>query len=418
MKRAMWRSAAWIVAVVAVSASTAAGGNPATAPGPIALAPAWLQPPAMTAAEGFDRDDGIRAMFFDGVPYQGKPTRVFAWYGAPKVEPGKKVPAMVLIHGGGGTAFADWVKLWVGRGYAAIAMDTCGCVPLGKYGDWKRHEHGGPPGWGGFEQVDGPAEEQWPYHAVSSAILAHSLVRSFPEVDAERVGVTGISWGGYLTCIVAGLDDRFRFAAPVYGCGFLGENSCWLGEFDKMGEDRSARWLSAWDPSAYLPQATMPMLWVTGTNDFAYPMDSLQKSYRLPKGPRTLCITVRMPHGHNGPGEKPEEIRAFADSILKDGKPLAKVTGHGRREDDGRTAWAGFESAVPVAKAELVFTKDSGEWQQRKWEAQPATVDSAAKEVSAALPEGATVYYLNLIDDRGLVVSSEHEVVGADGDSK
>ena len=26
-----------------------------------------------------------------------------------------------------------------------------------------------------------------------------------------------------------------------------------------------------WDPSKYLPSATMPMLWVTGTNDFALP---------------------------------------------------------------------------------------------------------------------------------------------------
>jgi hypothetical protein len=94
---------------------------------------------------------------------------------------------------------------------------------------------------------------------------------------------------------------------PVYGCGFLGENSAWLADFKKMGEARAARWLSMWDPSVYLPRAKLPMLWVTGTNDFAYPMDSLQKSYRLPSGPRALCITVRMPHGHGGPGENPPE---------------------------------------------------------------------------------------------------------------
>ena len=34
-----------------------------------------------------------------------------------------------LVHGGGGTAFADWVKLWNSRGYAAIAMDNCGSIP-------------------------------------------------------------------------------------------------------------------------------------------------------------------------------------------------------------------------------------------------------------------------------------------------
>jgi hypothetical protein len=35
--------------------------------------------------------------------------------------------------------------------------------------------------------------------------------------------------------------------------------------------------------------------------------------------------------------------------------------------------------------------------------------------VSAAVPEGATVWYLNLIDERGLTVSSEHETVDSGG---
>ena len=37
--------------------------------------------------------------------------------------------AMVLVHGGGGTAFDAWVRAWVKAGYAAIAMDTCGALP-------------------------------------------------------------------------------------------------------------------------------------------------------------------------------------------------------------------------------------------------------------------------------------------------
>ena len=71
-----------------------------------------------------------------------------------------------------------------------------------------------------FGSIDKPPTEQWSYHAVAAAIRGHSLIRSFPEVDAQRTAVTGISWGGYLTCIVAGLDSRFKAAVPVYGCGF------------------------------------------------------------------------------------------------------------------------------------------------------------------------------------------------------
>ena len=89
---------------------------------------------------------------YEGPAYQGKPMRVFPYYGVPSVNDGtergdKKLPAMVLIHGGGGTAFDRWVKLWNSRGFAAIAMDLCGCVPVGTYGNWQRHEMGGPPGW-------------------------------------------------------------------------------------------------------------------------------------------------------------------------------------------------------------------------------------------------------------------------------
>jgi hypothetical protein len=111
-----------------------------------------------------------------------------------------------------------------------------------------------------------------------------------------------------------------------------------------------------------------------------------------------------MIHGHGGPGENPEEIRVFADSILKGGVPLLKITEQGR---DGNKAWATFEGKTPVAKAELNITKDLGNWSKRKWDALPANLDAAGK-VTAILPEGVTVYYLNLFDNRGCVVSTEH----------
>ncbi len=361
--------------------------------------------PAFQPATEFKEKD-VQAVYFDGLPYHGQPTRVFAWYALPTLKPGQRCPAMVLVHGGGGTAFAAWVRLWTSRGYAAIAMDTCGAMPKGSYGKWERHELGGPPGWGGFESLEEPIEDQWTYHAVADVMLAHSLIRSFPEVDPERTGLTGISWGGYLTCITAGVDARFKFAVPVYGCGFLGDNSAWLEQFKQMGADKTGRWLALWDPSIYLSHAAMPMLWVTGTNDFAYPMDSLRKSYRLPKGSRTLCIRIRMPHGHGGAGENPEEIHTFADSFFESAPALPALVTQGR---DGREVWAKFRSPEPLKQAELVFTKDLGKWQDRKWESLPAALDAATGETRTTLPDGVKVYYFNAITSSGLVVSSEHE---------
>lgn len=359
------------------------------------------------------QEPGVRAVLYESVPWKGKPTRVFAYYGVPAgASANSKVPAMVLIHGGGGTAFAEWVRQWNRRGYAAIAMDTCGAIPDkapdGKpfSPEKKHHETGGPAGWGGFDQIDSPPADQWTYHAVASVLLAHSLLRSFPEVDARRTGVTGISWGGYLTNIVAGVDPRFRFAAPVYGCGFLGEDSAWLTNFEKMGKERASRWLGLWDPSEYVGRAKMPMLWVSGTNDFAYPLPSLQKSYRLPHVKRTLAIRVRMPHGHPQ-GAAPEEIAAFADAILRHGKPLAEIRNAGL---EGSEAYVRFRSARPVVKAELNYTAADGVWKERKWETAAATLDAKRGSARAQIPAGTKVYYFNLFDKDGLVVSSEHAV--------
>jgi dienelactone hydrolase len=372
-----------------------------------------LQPPRFEAAPAEFKvaDPTIRAILFDAKPYQGKPTKTFAYLGLPDgAGPGKKVPAVVLIHGGGGTAFDRWVKVWTARGYAAIAMDNCGAFPVKsedpKQKGWRRNPQGGPPGWdASFTQMDAPITDQWQYHALSDILLAHSLIRSLPEVDAERVGVTGISWGGYLTCLTVGVDARFKFAVPVYGCGFYDE-CVWQPTLEKMPPEKSKQWLDQWDPRHYLKGATTPMLWVTGTNDFAYPFGALQKSYRLPRGERTLSVTLRMPHGHGPAGENPEVIRAFADSVFLNGAPLPVITAQGR-DETGRTAWATFTAKTAVTKAELLYTADTGPWQKRLWKAVPAAVGDDYK-ASAAIPPGTKVYYLNLIDEHGIPVSTEH----------
>ena len=290
-------------------------------------------------------------------------------------------------------------------------------------------------GWGGFNQIDEPVGDQWMYHAVADCILATSLLSSFPEVDAKRIGITGISWGGIITCIVAAVDERLKFAAPVYGCGHLGEVPGWLkshgpppavGLRPAGGSDGDAarRWLDLWDPSRYLSRVRMPMLWVAGTNDFAFPLPQLQASYRQPQGERTLAVRVNMVHGQ-GQGAAPEEIAAFADSIVRpsrasgssDGSPpLARLTGQGT---DGKTAWARFAAARPVVKAEFNFTRDGGLWKDRKWQTAAAELKAAegpgdakampGREVRATVPDGATAWYFNLIDERGLITSTEHQ---------
>ena len=77
-------------------------------------APRWEEAPG-------EPKDGLRPIFFDSVPWQGRPTKVFAWLGIPESREGP-VPGIVLVHGGGGTAYREWVQRWNERGYAAISI--------------------------------------------------------------------------------------------------------------------------------------------------------------------------------------------------------------------------------------------------------------------------------------------------------
>lgn len=353
------------------------------------------------AAEWGQKQDLLQEVYFTGEPFAGRPTRVFAYYARPAGE--GPFPAMVLLHGGGGKAFTQWATLWAKRGYAALAIDLAGHGP-----DGQRLADGGPnqdddSKFSAF--TDDQVRERWTYHAVASAVLGHSLLAAQPEVDAKRIGVTGISWGGYLTCIVAGIDDRLKVAVPVYGCGFLHENSFWLpGHFQKMSDEQRARWIEHFEPSRYLAGVRCPILFVNGTNDFAYPLDSYQKSYNLvDEKLRNLCVTVRMPHGHNE-GWAPPEIGLFVDSVLGQQQPLARLSAISVK--DNRAA-AQATSTVPLKSAQLHYTTDGGPWQERDWQTLDATL--ADGKASAELPAGEhLVYFFTVRDERDAVTSSPH----------
>ncbi|MDR2121258.1 MAG: alpha/beta fold hydrolase [Tannerella sp.] len=350
----------------------------------------------------------VQEVYYEGERYRGKPTRIFAYLGKPegKAPFNGKFPAILLIHGGGGKAFADWAELWAKRGYVALAMDLSGQGPDAPLPD------GGPRQYDAgifrdFTVEDGGYKNMWTYQSVAAILRGHALLIAQPEVDPNKIAVTGISWGGYLTCILAGIDQKLQAAVPVYGCGFIHENSVWkANQFDPMTPEQRSRWVSLFDPSSHLGRATMPILFVNGTNDFAYPLDSYAKSYRLPKGDITLSITLRRPHGHIFTFK---EVETFIDSfIFKDLepsiKPLPKVS-EMKTTEDGKSVFITFESAVPAAKAELAWTADAGEWQKRVWQTTPATI--TGHTVSAVLPTPLPAcYYILLTDERGLPVSS------------
>jgi len=349
-------------------------------------------------------DGLVQEVYYQGEPIGGKPTRVFAYLGRPgsSTTSGKRVqrPAMVLVHGGGGKAFKDWAAHWAQRGYVALAMDLAG------HGQEGRLPDGGPEQldtvkFRDFEDAD--VKSMWTYHAVAAVIRGHSLLRSLPDVDPDRIGITGISWGGYLTCIVAGIDSRFKVAVPVYGCGFLGDNSVWKdGSLAAMTPAARERWLRWFDPSHYVDGVRYPILFVNGTTDFAYPLDSYQKTYRqVPVKWRHVSVAVNRPHGHIWTFP---EVDAFVGSVLMDRPALAVVGAPVVAE--GRLT-ASVRPAASVRESMLCYTTDTGVWQKRQWRTVPARVEGG--QLTAVLPaERPLVAYLALKDRAGNHLSSEH----------
>jgi len=362
-------------------------------------APDYAAESTDSGAESRFSGEGVKPIFYEGLPWKGKPTRVFAWYGIPDHKANEKVPAMVLAHGGGGTAFDEWVRIWNRRGYAAISMDLCGTRSGGEPGGRPPHEWGGP-GNGG-DSVDWPTEDQWVYHAVADIVLANSLLRSFPEIDPDRIGLTGISWGGFLTCIASAVDDRFQFGAPVYGCGFIGDGP-WQDRWENMGKERAGKWLSLWDPSNYLAHVCIPTFWIVGSNDFAFPLDIHSRSYNLCGGEKSLSVKVGMNHSHVH-GWEPEEIYVYADAMAKGGVAMARFTEQGR---EGANAWARYDADAPIKRAEFIHTTDTSDWKSSEWKTAQADLDAESHIIRATIPEDCAAYFFNLVDERDLVASS------------
>jgi len=345
--------------------------------------------------------DGLTGIIYESSDYNDAPVKVFAYYGVPDGNmPDGGWPAVVYVHGGGGTASPEWVKSWNAHGYAALSMDLEGHYPIGPFGSRPTTENPGPERIGNFNDWQLPVEEQWYYHAVSQVIIGHSLLRSFPEVNADKTGMVGVSWGGILVSTVMGIDSRCNWAIPVYGSGYLSEMDTYMGA---SLQDAKADFVNTnYDGSAYFNNVTCPTLWVNGTNDIHFAMTGTQKSFQSVQGPATLRYTLRMPHGHT-PAMNFEELYTFADHVVNGAEALPVLS---EPVAESNTASVSFSSDLTVTSAKLLYTLDDSTWSDRYWNETNATI--SGDTISAEIPEDATTIYFTATDSRGLMVSSEY----------
>jgi dienelactone hydrolase len=357
--------------------------------------------PVIMAAEGYEREGGLQAIYFDALDYEGKPTKVFAWLGIPQERKGE-VPGIVLLHGGGGTAFRQWVEKWIERGFAAIAVALEGQIDQrDDRRRWKQHAWPGPSRPGHYRDSARPLKDQWMYHAVADTILANSLLRSLPQVNAKQVGVMGVSWGGVITSTVMGIDSRFAFAIPTYGCGHMADVDNHWGA--ALGGNTFYR--EVWDPVHYLPRAKMPTLWFSWPQDHHFPLDSQAASYRAMSGDYMVSLLPGMKHSTPASWNPPDSY-AFAESVIRDGKPWCSQISV---RTNGASLEVVLSSSKALDRAVLISTADTGFTGNRKW------VESAARlrrsdgqwVVTAKVPKETTACFVN-VNAGNLTASSEY----------
>jgi hypothetical protein len=229
------------------------------------------------------------------------------------------------------------------------------------------------------------------------------LLLSFPEVIKDKTAVTGISWGGFQTCIVSGIDNRFKAAAPVYGCAFHDE-IIFKKHFGNMTLQEKALWMNKIDPKNYLVYSQCPTLFINGNKDGCFDIVPFHKTTKLiPEKNRYMRITPNMGHDHPI-GWRPKEIVSFFNSIFKGGVPLAKIT---RIQKKDTLIEFSYESVLSLKQADFYYSSDTMNINaDREWQLKPANI-LEGKIVVSKPEEGYLIGFLYVRDVKDLWISSE-----------
>jgi len=348
--------------------------------------------------------------YFSGESYQGKPTRIFAIFNTPK-NVKAPFPAVVLVHGGGGTAFSQWVKKWNDAGFAALSIAVEGQTDMvnknssTRANKWQRHQWAGPARTAIYGDSKQPLRDQWMFHASSAVIRAHNLLRSFKEIDATKIGLSGISWGGVISSTVLGFDQRFAFAVPIYGSGTL---STMDNQYGKALQNNEL-YKTFWEPNLRIANYQGPILWLTGLKEKHFSLDAQAQTYNTASGTHQVTILEKLKHSH-GAGWAPKEPYAFARAVVDKKELPMSFAGQVIDKQSITVSLNKAKQAGKITSATLWLTKDSGHTGQRKWQQLPVTVSENKNQLKlkfmATLPKNTTSWFFNVELD-GLTYSSD-----------
>ena len=262
-------------------------------------------------------DDGcaFEKLRFTAEVVDGARVRVFAIQGAPAKGP--RQPGILHIHGGGQTASLDWVRFWTRRGYVCATFDFCGpWADRTEVTDWGPIKHANmAEAQGGFQVEPTPRASSW-YHWTLASRRALTLLANHPRVDAERLGIFGISVGGTLCWSMAGSDARVKTAVPIYGCGYNIDRRRTRWGFPEL-TPQLALFQRVVSPEAHAPYVSCPLLFLNATNDFHGWMDTAYDILSATTGAHWQAMTPRYNH-HVAPAQG-NNLPAWMEFQLKKG---------------------------------------------------------------------------------------------------
>jgi dipeptidyl aminopeptidase/acylaminoacyl peptidase len=212
-----------------------------------------------------------------------------------------RYPLILSIHGGPhgayGHEFSFQLHLWAAKGYVVLYTNPRGSTGFGE--DFLWATWGG--GWGNLDTDD--------------VLAGVDYARSKYAIDEKRMGVTGYSYGGFLTNWIVTHDHRF--AAAISGAGI----SNWVSDYSTADiprtkesefygppwEDESGSLLMRQSPIQYVKSVRTPTLFIHGETDFRVPIEQAEQMYAAFKKLRVDAKFIRYPDSYHG-GWKPWDV--------------------------------------------------------------------------------------------------------------
>ena len=245
-------------------------------------------------------------------------------------KPNEKFPAILYVCGHGrvkkdGVSYGNKVHYhhhgsWFARhGYVCLTIDT---IQLGEIEGLHHGIYSKNMWWWASQGYTPAGVEAW------NGIRGIDYLQSRPEVDGERIGVTGRSGGGAYSWWVAALDERVKAAVPVAGITSMRNHvvdGCVEGHCDCMYQVNSQGWDFAMISSLVAPRALL----ISNTDkDRIFPLDGVVEVHRKTKrvydmlgASNNLGLQIT-----EGPHKDTQDLRVHAFSwfnrFLKNERPL------------------------------------------------------------------------------------------------